>query len=220
MPRAGITAYDLLISCPGDVEKYIEVVKECLEGFNTVIGRINNAEIVGRHWSTDSYAQSGDKPQELLNQQFVRDCDAAVAIFWTRFGTPTDKYGSGTEEEIEEMLSANKQVFMYFVDEPIPMSGVDLEQYKKVQGFREKYKDKGIYFVVKDVEELRKLFTNHLSLHFLPIIVGEKTMNIKETKSPLLSIHGINHIADNKADIFCTSYTDSKFIKNFGRKKF
>ena len=49
MPRAGITAYDLLISCPGDVEKYIEVVKECLEGFNTVIGRINNAEIVGRH---------------------------------------------------------------------------------------------------------------------------------------------------------------------------
>lgn len=131
MPRAGITAYDLLISCPGDVEKYIEVVKECLEGFNTVIGRINNAEIVGRHWSTDSYAQSGDKPQELLNQQFVRDCDAAVAIFWTRFGSPTDKYGSGTEEEIEEMLSANKQVFMYFVDEPIPMSGVDLEQYKK-----------------------------------------------------------------------------------------
>lgn len=35
---------------------------------------------------------------------------AAVAIFWTKFGTPTDKYGSGTEEEIEEMLSSNKQV--------------------------------------------------------------------------------------------------------------
>ena len=34
----------------------------------------------------------------------MRDCDAAVAIFWTKFGTPTDKYGSGTEEEIEEML--------------------------------------------------------------------------------------------------------------------
>lgn len=154
----------------------------------------------------------------MLNQQFVRDCDAAVAIFWTRFGTPTDKYGSGTEEEIEEMLSANKQVFMYFVDEPIPMSGVDLEQYKKVQGFKEKYKDKGIYFVVKDVEELRKLFMNHLSLHFLPIIVGEKTMNIKETKSPLLSIHGINHTADNKADIFCTTYTDSKLIKTLEEK--
>ena len=29
MPRAGITAYDLLISYPGDEEKYIDVVKEC-----------------------------------------------------------------------------------------------------------------------------------------------------------------------------------------------
>lgn len=213
MPRVGITAYDLLISCPSDVEKYIEVVKECLEGFNTVIGRINNAEIVARHWSTDSYAQSGDKPQELLNQQFVRECDAAVAIFWTRFGTPTDKYGSGTEEEIEEMLSANKQVFMYFVDEPISMSGVDMEQYKKVQGFKEKYKDKGIYFVVKDVEELRRLFTNHLSLHFLPIIVGEKTTSVAEIKKSMLSIHEINHLADNKANVFFLSYLDSKFIK-------
>ncbi len=33
MPRQGITAYDLLISCPGDVNKYAEVIKECLEGF-------------------------------------------------------------------------------------------------------------------------------------------------------------------------------------------
>lgn len=218
MPRIGITAYDLLISCPGDVEKYIEVVKECLEGFNTVIGRINNAEIVGRHWSTDSYAQSGDKPQELLNKQFVRDCDAAVAIFWTRFGTPTDKYGSGTEEEIEEMLSANKQVFMYFVDEPISMSGVDVEQYKKVQSFKEKYKDKGIYFVVKDVEELRRLFTNHLSLHFLPIIVGEKTTNANEIKKSMLSIHEINHLLDNKADIFCSSFLNSRFVKTMEKE--
>ena len=40
----------------------------------------------------------GGKPQALLNEQFVNKCDAAVAIFWTRFGSPTDEYGSGTEE--------------------------------------------------------------------------------------------------------------------------
>lgn len=83
MPRKNITAYDLLISCPGDVSKYVDVIKECIESFNITIGRLNNAEIVGRHWSTSSYSQSGDRPQEILNKQFVRDCDAAVAIFWT-----------------------------------------------------------------------------------------------------------------------------------------
>lgn len=110
MPRKNITAYDLLISCPGDVTKYVDVVKECIESFNITIGRLNNAEIVGQHWSISSFSQSGDRPREILNKQFVRDCDAAVAIFWTRFGTSTDKYGSGTEEEIEEMRSAGKQV--------------------------------------------------------------------------------------------------------------
>ena len=110
MPRMGITAYDLLISCPGDVVQFIDVIKECVDSFNRTIGKVNNSEIVARHWSMDSYPQSGDRPQELINKQFVRDCDAAVALFWTKFGTPTDKYGSGTEEEIEEMLSSDKQV--------------------------------------------------------------------------------------------------------------
>ena len=103
MPRMGITAYDLLISCPGDVNQFIDVIRECVEGFNRILGKENNVEIVPKHWLTDSYPQSGDKPQELLNKQFVRDCDAAIAILWTKFVTPTDKYGSGTEEEIEEM---------------------------------------------------------------------------------------------------------------------
>lgn len=189
MPRKNVTAYDLLISCPGDVSKYVDVVKECIESFNITIGRLNSAEIVGQHWSTSSYAQSGDMPQEILNKQFVRDCDAAIAIFWTRFGTPTDKYASGTEEEIEEMISAGKQVFMYFVTEPVDMNSVDLEQYKKVQDFKGKYEEKGIYgtyFTVSNVEDLRRLFTNHLAMHFLPIVIGEKeTLTIVSKKSKL-----------------------------------
>ena len=165
MPRVGITAYDLLISCPGDVNGFIDIIRECVDNFNRVYGNINNMEIATKHWSTDSYPQSGDKPQELLNKQFVRECDAAVAIFWTKFGTPTDKYGSGTEEEIEEMLSSNKQVFMYFLDAPVNPSNVDMEQYKKVQAFKEKYRDRGIYFIVKDEHELRQLFTNLSLIH-------------------------------------------------------
>ena len=80
MPRIGITAYDLLISCPGDVIEYLDVIKESVESFNRVFGRINNIEIVTKHWSTDSYPQSGDKPQELLNKQLVRDCDGGCPV--------------------------------------------------------------------------------------------------------------------------------------------
>lgn len=212
MPRMGITAYDLLISCPGDVDKYVNIVKECIDKYNRLLGRINNAEIVGRHWSTDSYSQSGDKPQELLNKQFVRDCDAAVAIFWTKFGTPTDKYGSGTEEEIEEMLSAGKQVFMYFVDEPVSPSELNSEQYKKIQEFREKYKGRGIYFVVDSEEELEKRFTNDLTMYFLPLMVGTKNSNSVVEKRPMLDIIDYQ-TGTNCVSVVSSAFCESKFIK-------
>lgn len=207
----GITAYDLLISCPGDVNQFIDVIRECVDGFNRIFGKVNNVEIVPKHWSTDSYPQSGDKPQELLNKQFVRDCDAAIAILWTKFGTPTDKYGSGTEEEIEEMLSSNKQVFMYFLDTPVNPSSVDMEQYKKVNEFKDKYKDRGIYVVVNDENELRQKFTNHLAMHFLTLVTGEKTVSEKRDL-PILKIRDYGSGEYTKAFVRHSKFSESKLI--------
>lgn len=213
MPRVGITAYDLLISCPGDVNEFIDIIRECVDNFNRVYGNINNMEIATKHWSTDSYPQSGDKPQELLNKQFVRECDAAVAIFWTKFGTPTDKYGSGTEEEIEEMLSSNKQVFMYFLDAPINPSSVDMKQYKKVQAFKEKYKDRGIYFIVKNEQELMQLFTNHLGMHFLPLAVGKRTL-FEKNASPMLKIKAATLDEDKEINVGYSNFSKCKLVKD------
>ena len=96
MPK-NIVLYDLLISCPGDIKSEIKVIEEVVEEFNQQFATTLGISIRTRHWSKSAYAQSGGKPQELLNKQFVDNCDAAVALFWTRFGTPTDKYGSGSE---------------------------------------------------------------------------------------------------------------------------
>lgn len=196
MARSGITAYDLLISCPTDVDKFVPIAKECIENFNRFMGEVNNTILVGKHWSTDSFPQSGDRPQEILNNQFVRYCDAAIVVFWTRFGTPTDKYGSGTEEEIEEMLAANKQVFMYFLDAPVSPSSLDQEQYNKVLAFKEKYKDKGVYFTIKDENEFKKLLSNHLNLYFFQKITGTEEVSILP-KAPALSISSIYQVDDD-----------------------
>ena len=182
-----------------------------MEGFNRIFGKENNVEIVLKHWLMDSYPQSGDKPQELLNKQFVRDCDAAVAILWTGFGTPTDKYGSGTEEEIEEMLSSNRQVFMYFLDTPVNPSCIDMEQYKKVNEFKEKYKDRGIYFVVKDENELRQQFTNHLAMYFLQLVTGEKSVSEKR-ELPILKIRDAGLEEYAKASVRHSQFSECKFI--------
>ena len=213
MPRIGITAYDLLVSCPGDVVDYVDIIRECVDNFNRTIGVANNSEIVVKHWSTDSYPESGDKPQELLNKQFVRDCDAAVALFWTKFGTPTDKYGSGTEEEIEEMLSSDKQVFMYFLDAPTNPSTLDMEQYSKIQDFRKKYASRGIYSVIKDKNEFKTQFTNHLTMHFLPLVSGEKSSFEKQQQlAPKLIIQNNDLDEIPQAKVTTFHFAECKLI--------
>ncbi len=162
-----VTLYNLLISCPSDVKDEVALIETAVDEFNELYSDTLGVTIKTRHWSKSSYAQSGGKPQALLNEQFVNKCDAAVAIFWTKFGSPTDDYGSGTEEEIEIMLQSGKQVFMYFSDKPISPSQMYEDGYKKIQAFRDKYKDRGIYFTFSSDDEFKKLFFAQLSMHFL-----------------------------------------------------
>jgi hypothetical protein len=193
MPR-NTTIYDLLISCPGDIQAELEIIEEVLNGFNSALGATDNIMVNSKHWSKDSYPEAGGNPQELLNKQFIKDCDILVAILWTRFGTMTDTYGSGTEQEIEEAIDAGKQVFVYFSDKPKKPSEIDNTQMKRVNEFREKYKNLtgryGIYGSFDSDESFRREFTNHLHNYFLQKInnTGENTFS----KKPKLTIKGLS----------------------------
>lgn len=184
-----ITLYKLLISCPGDITEEIAIIKEAIDQFNELYSEVLCINIQPKHWVKSAYAQSGGKPQALLNEQFVKDCDAAVAIFGNRFGSPTDKYGSGTEEEIEIMLKANKQVFMYFSDKPQKPSEHNPAEYERIQAFREKYKEKGIYYTYSSNDDFKAMFFAHLSMYFL----SEKRMSDVSSKHlPLLELCSIS----------------------------
>ena len=212
MPHRGVTVYDLLLSCPGDVLDLKSTVEECVKSFNSSIGEINNVRIELKHWSTDSFPQSGDKPQNILNRQFVEDCDLCVALLGIRFGTPTDNYDSGTEEEIEKMLEQDKQVFLYFVERNIDPSKIDLDQYKKVQEFKKKYTDKGVYTVVKSAEELRSNFQNALSLYFIKL-VAPNTTQLQPTLAPKLVISSTNDDGTSITPMH-TRYQKIKLVKD------
>ena len=193
-----VVLYNLLISCPGDVQGEVKLIEDAVGEFNELYTKPLGITIQTRHWSKSSYAQSGGKPQALLNEQFVSECDAAVAIFWTRFGTPTDEYGSGTEEEIEIMLQSGKQVFMYFSEKSCPPSQVDDEGYKRVRAFREKYKDKGVYFTYSTDEEFRKLFLAHLSMYFLS---DKRVKDIASERCSGLKLLGIDENGKLSEDV-------------------
>lgn len=212
MPRPNVTVYDLLLSCPGDVLDLKNIIEECITAFNSTLGTLNNIRIDLKHWSTDSFPQSGGKPQKLLNEQFVNDCDLCVALLGTRFGTPTDNYDSGTEEEIEIMLSQEKQVFLYFIERQVDHSKLDLDQLAKVKNFKDKYADKGIYSVIKSDEQLRKEFQNAITLYFLKTVSPTVT-EASPAFAPNLLITAEREESDT---IFLCSngYKDIKILKD------
>ena len=183
-----IIQYKLLISCPSDIKDEISIIRDVIKQFNEQYTDVLGIEVKEKHWSTDSYSQSGERPQSILNEQIVNDCDAAVAVFWSRFGTPTGRYGSGTEEEIELMLEKGRQVFMYFSEKPLSPELFNAEEQARIKEFRDKYMSRGLYFTYSSNEEFRKLFFAHLSKYF----ISKKSLTEAKNRFSLLKLMGIN----------------------------
>ena len=83
-----VTRYDLLVSCPGDIQEELQYIEEVISQFNEQFSDTTGVMIRSKHWSKSSFSESGGKPQALLNKQFVNNCDAAIAVFWTRLWNP------------------------------------------------------------------------------------------------------------------------------------
>ena len=158
-----VTRYQLLISCPGDVKDEVQIIKDAVNKFNSSLTDTLDIMLQVRHWEKDAHPETGAEAQKILNKQIVDNCDAAIAIFWTRFGTPTDEYHSGSEEEIERMIASGKKVSLYFSNIPAHLNGVDLEQYQKVKDYKEKFKKdkKGLYWEYSSLDEFKEIIYDH-----------------------------------------------------------
>ncbi|EAG2315646.1 DUF4062 domain-containing protein, partial [Listeria monocytogenes] len=129
-----IDQYNILLSFPSDVTQELKVIETVFERFNNFANGMGIG-IKSKHWSKDIYPAAGQRPQSIINKQIVDESDAIICIFWTRFGTPTGDFGSGTEEEMERLLSSGKQVFLYFSHIGINPREIDPEQMEKVKAF-------------------------------------------------------------------------------------
>jgi CheY-like chemotaxis protein len=177
-----VTVYNMLIAYPGDVSQFVGILENAVSKFNNSYGERNNIILRTINWMNNAFPQFGDHPQKILNQQIVDKSDFAVAVFWTRFGTETEDHGSGTEEEIERMLSRGKQVFLYFLDKPVQPSKIDQSQYTKIQKFKDKQKNAGLCLTFPNENDLANAFREHLELGIDRIVQGKQSSETKEKK--------------------------------------
>lgn len=205
MPKSQ-TIFKLVCCGPSDVTKEISLVKQVIDEWNLAIGLEADRFVHFAHWKTDATPDLSDRGQGVINRQIIDKADILVAIFWSRFGTPTGKARSGTEEEILRAIQQNKRVLLYFSNIAPPLKGTDEGQYQQVEQFRRDMSDQGLYFTFQSRREFEKLFSMHLGRALEEVRNASKPKRESRKSTPSVSqVGGINiHAAgdgDNR-DVF------------------
>ncbi len=172
----------LTLCGPGDVAKEIQIAQEVITAWNLQHSEPRGLFLKHQHWSTDSHPDLRDRPQGVVNRQLIDGADISVAVFWSRFGSPTGVADSGTEEEINRGVKLGRKVMVYFSDlEPMPADARQ-DQIEQLSRFRQELRPRGLCANFQSRQQFREHFTRHLAL-----AVNELTATVVPAKKSRLN---------------------------------
>jgi hypothetical protein len=163
MPFAA-NVLNVMIASPGDVEQERTIVSEELHAWNDVNASSRRLVLRPVKWETHSTPEIGEHAQTIINRDILNDADIVIAIFWTRIGTPTEDYESGTVEEIKLHAAAHKIAKVYFSSVPVLPESLNNDQYEQVKAFKSWCQSHGLYAGYRSLDQFRRDVRRHLEL--------------------------------------------------------
>ena len=160
------------IASPGDTAEERDRCEKVFSEINRGIGVAYNFELQSLRWENDVHPGIGVDGQDVINRQIEGKYDLFIGIMYTRFGMPTARAESGTEEEFANAYKRalelkNMEIMFYFNDEKISPSKIDIEQYRKVQHFRDNVvAKKCMYALYEGVDDFEEKLRKHLNKYF------------------------------------------------------
>lgn len=121
-----------------------------------------------KKWENDVYSKVQNKnPNDIIIEE-IADYDIYLGIMWKYFGTPTDEYKSGTEQEFRVALKnyeaiGTPSIKFYFSKRKFETDDVDIEQLSNVKKFEEELKTKGVLKYYDSLEKFRYMIFKELS---------------------------------------------------------
>ncbi|NOS77323.1 MAG: hypothetical protein HOP35_05205 [Nitrospira sp.] len=161
------TVLPIMIASPGDVSEERDVARTVIHDWNYLNSVSTGVVLMPVGWDTHSSPELGERPQALINQRVLGECDILIGVFWTRLGSPTGVADSGTVEEIEEHVKAGKPALLYFSSKPVAPQSINPDQYEAVQRFKRECQSRGLVEQFDTILEFReKLFRQlHICLN-------------------------------------------------------
>ena len=137
----------IFISSPSDVSEERMAALKVIEELNRTFCEHQGLLLFPLTWEHNTYPSVGDYSQDVINQQ-IGNYDIFVGIMANRFGSPTQKAESGTEEEFNIAYEnrRNRHIMFFFNNRPVNPYSLDLEQLAKVKSFKDKLSKQGVLY--------------------------------------------------------------------------
>lgn len=171
MPKS-VDLLRVFIASPDDTNVERVAVREIIE-------LINKSDLIDTRYyleavmfETDVTPGFSTDPQSVINEQVGDNYDIFIGMLKGKFGTPTPRAGSGTEEEFRRAYNRwqgdnrNSQIMFYFGNQDVYTSQLDtkdLMELMKVKNFQEEVSGLGgVYHAYKDIQGFRESLRSHL----------------------------------------------------------
>lgn len=184
----------IFVSSPSDVEEERAVLDEIVAFINQTDGDAKGFRFETWKWEQNLVPRIGLAPQEVVDNQ-TPEYGVYLGILGKRFGTPTDRFGSGTEQEFRAALAkfadtGKPWILFYFRDGPVTFNSDDeFRQYLKVREFRNELNNKGIVGTYDVVRGSRQGFYEQVHAHLSQLakfVLNEREIDPKDVKKRLI----------------------------------
>jgi hypothetical protein len=164
----------IFVSSPSDVESERNQLTKVVSDLNATITSVAIEKGISLEllkWETHTTpALNPGGAQGVVTQQ-IGTYDLLIGIMWKRFGTPTPRCGSGTEEEFRVAYESwnrtrTPEIMFYFCQAPFPLprDQEELNQLQKVAAFRNELSQKGLLGEYEDRDSFADVARAHLNL--------------------------------------------------------
>lgn len=192
-----------MIVSPSDVNKERSLIADVIQEWNNTNSFEKRIVILPLKWETHSAPELNRRPQDIINKEVVDLCDFAIGVFWSRIGSPTGQYDSGSTEEIDRIGNAGKVVMCYFSKERKSVNDIDVDQLKKLNEFKTKIYKNGLVYSYEDIVDFKESLRNHLDIKIKAIIESLRGSSDEFSIKPNLAFDliGTNNYKNPKINV-------------------
>ncbi|WP_296883777.1 DUF4062 domain-containing protein [uncultured Methanobrevibacter sp.] len=175
--------YRIFIGSPSDVQEERKTIEEIIDEMNGYYEHLNVPKLKLISLKTDVRSKIGNfEGQSVIDKQIDDKYNVFIGILWKKFGTKTENYDSGTEQEFYNAFEKyekdpkSMEIMFYFCERNSDFNEIDGEQLALVQNFRKNLGDKGLYKTYSSIEDFKEMIKNDLIL-----LITERNIDFEDS---------------------------------------